>query len=261
MIRKTFILAVIVLMASAGALSSLAAPASASTSTYNTQVQVPYYVYGGQNFNMYVNSTYGLTNYTVTVYFAGDNLTGFTPTNTYHNFSSSNPDFVIGIKAPATNQQLTFVVKTTADSSSGQVKFSSTYVINVIQPIYLHASVTNKNSVAMYNVTVNFYVDNNYIASKTISDLAPGQTTVVNYTWVAPYITNGDHTLKAEVNNTLLSINGGGNSATSHFYYGNPPNYNWIYYIVAVVAIFMLVMTMGAGRRPRVGERRPKWRK
>lgn len=259
MMRKVIVLTIIALMATSGVMASVA---SASSSTpYNTQVQVPYYVYGGESFHMYVNNTYGFTNYTVTVYFAGSNLTGFSPTNTYHNFSASNPDFVIPIKAPTQNQQLTFLVKTTADSPTGQAKTSSTYVVNVIQPVHLYASVKNTDSAAIYNVTVNFYVDNNYVASKTITRLGSGQTEMVNYTWVAPLLSKGEHTLTAQVNNTLLSINGGGNSATSHFYYGNPPNYNWIYYIVAVVAVFMLVMAMGAGRRPRVGERKPKWKK
>lgn len=259
--KKALILSLILLLVSSGSVAAVASAAPTSNSVYNTQVNVPFYVYGGQTFTMYVNNTYGFSNYTVTVYFSGENMTGFSPTNTYHNFSVSNPDFSVKIKAPQESQQLTFLVKTTASSSSGVHRSSSTYVVNVIQPIYLHAAITNKNTVSMYNVTVNFYVDNTYIASKTVAAVGPGQTVIVNYTWLAPYITNGDHTLKAEVNNTMLSINGGGNSATTHFYYGQPPDYNWIYYIVAVVGVFMFVMAMGAGRRPRVGERRPKWRK
>lgn len=259
--RKALILTLILLVISSGSLAAVASAApSSNNSVYTTQVNVPFNVYTGQGFFMYVNSTYGFTNYTVTVYFSGDNLTGFAPSNTFHNFSASNPDFVLEVTAPNVKQQMTFMVKTTADSSSGAKSFVSTYKINVIPPIYLHAAVTNKNTVSLYNVTVNFYVDNTYVASRTITTIGAGQTQNLNYTWLAPYISNGEHTLEVQVNNTMLSINGGGNSVTTHFYYGNPPNYNWIYYIVAVVAIFMLVLAMGSGRRPKVGERRPKWR-
>lgn len=259
--KKAIILSLIFLMISSGSLAAVASAAPSSTnSVYTSHVNVPYYVYSGESFRMYVNNTYGFSNYNVTVYFSGDNMTGFSPTDTYHNYSATNPDFSLGLKAPTVEQQMTFLVKTSADSSSGVKTFSSTYTVKVIPPIYLHATITNKNTVSMHNVTVNFYVDNSYITSKTVSTISPGQTEYLNYTWLAPYLTSGEHTLMVQVNNTLLSINGGGNSVTTHFYFGSPPNYNWIYYIVAAVGVFMLVMVMGAGRRPRAGERRPKWR-
>lgn len=259
--NRALILGLVLLLFTSG---SMAAVASASTqgSIYNAQVQVPYYVYTGQNFEMYVNNTGGFSNYSVTVYFSGQNMTGFSPTNTYHNFSSSQPDFGFQVKAPNGTQQMKFLVKTSAVSSSGATEtFTSTYTVNVISPIFLHATVTNTKQVPLYNVTVNFYVDNSYVTTKTIQSLGSGQTVLLNYTWLNPYLNNGEHTLKVEVNNTLISINNGGSSVTTHFYYGSPPNYNWIFYIVAVVAVFMFVMAMGAGRRPRVGERKPKWRK
>lgn len=259
--KRAIILGLVLVLFSSGSLAAVAS-ASTSGSVYNSQVQVPYYVYSEQSFSMYINNTYGFSNYTVTVYFSGENLTGFTPTNTYHNFSTSNPDFSFKLTAPNSTQQMQFTVRTSAVSSTGAtVTSSSTYTVNVIHPIFLHAAVTNKNSVPLYNVTVNFYVDNGYVASKTISELNASQSTLVNYTWLNPYLSKGEHTLEVQVNNTLISVNNGGSSVSSHFYYGNPPNYNWIFYIVAVVAVFMLVMAMGAGRRPRVGERKPKWKK
>ncbi len=257
--RKEVILLVALLLS--GGMVGLASIATADSGLYSANVNVPYYVYTGQQFNLYVNNTFGYSNYSVTIYFAGDNLSGFSPTTTYHNFSASNPDFVIPMTAPGTVQQITVFVKSSAQSSSNTFKASSTYTINVVKPIYLYASVSNKNSVAMYNVTVNFYVDSNFVASKTIPTLSPGQSTMVNYTWTAPYLKNGEHSLTVQVNNSLISINSGGSSVTNHFYYGTPPNYTWIYYIVAAVGVFMIIMVMGAGRRPRVGERSPKWKK
>ena len=116
--KKALILSLILLLVSSGSVAAVASAAPTSNSVYNTQVNVPFYVYGGQTFTMYVNNTYGFSNYTVTVYFSGENMTGFSPTNTYHNFSVSNPDFSVKIKAPQESQQLTFLVKTTASSSS-----------------------------------------------------------------------------------------------------------------------------------------------
>lgn len=258
--RQALVISMVVLLVASGLLG-MSATASAQSGLYSSNVNTPYYVYTGQNFNLYVNDTYGFSNYTVAVYFAGDNLSGFSPTNTYNNYSASNPDFVIPITAPLAAQQLTMIVKTTAQSGSKTYSTSNQYTVQVISPIYLHAKVINKNHGPMYNVTVNFYVDNSFVGSKTIPTLGAQQSYLVNYTWLAPYIKSGEHSLTVQVNNTLVSINNGGSSVTSHFYYGSPPNYNWIYYVVAAVGIFMLIMAMGAGRRPRVGERTPKWKK
>ncbi len=252
--------ALIIILAGAGMLG-MATGANAQSGIYATTVNKPYYAYTGQSFNMYVNNTYGFSNYTVTVYFSGYNLSGFSPTNTYNNFSASDPDFVIPIVAPNATESITMIVKTTAQSGTHAYRTSSEQTIQVIKPIFLHAVVTNKKDADMYNVTVNFYVDNNFVASKTIPDLSAQSTYEVNYTWLNPYLSNGEHSLTVQVNNSLVSIDNGGSSVTTHFYYGHPPNFNWIYYVVAVVGVFMLVMVMGAGRRPRAGERTPKWRK
>lgn len=258
--RQAAVVIMAVLLAVSGLLG-ISATGSAQSGLYNSNVNTPYYVYTGQNFSLYVNNTYGFSNYTVAVYFAGDNLTGFSPTNTYNNYSTSNPDFVIPIRAPLASQELTLIVKTTAQSGSKTYSTSNQYTIQVIPPIYLHAMVTNKNQAPMYNVTVNFYVDGTFVGSNTIKTLGSQQSYLVNYTWLAPYIKHGEHSLTVQVNNSLISINNGGSSVTSHFYYGSPPNYSWIYYVVAAVGVFMVIMVMGAGRRPRVGERTPKWKK
>lgn len=262
MMKKTVaILSLIFMMVLAASMTAVAS-AQTSPSSLSPKVQVPSYVYTGEHFDMYVNNTAGFVNYTTTVYFTGDNLTGFAPTNTYHNFSSKNPDFKVPMTAPSATQTLTLMVHTTGMTSTGARKsFSSTYTVKVINPIQLHASISNKNSVAMYNVSVDFYVDNSFVANKTVAKVGPGQNVLVNYTWLAPYLSNGKHTLTVKVNSPLISVDNQGTSVSSSFYYGHPPNYDWIYYIVAAVGVVMFFLAYGAGRRPRVGETRPKWKK
>lgn len=228
---------------------------------YTTNVQVPYNVYDGQIFYVYVNNTAGFTNYSVSIYFSGENLTGFTPTDTYNDFQASNGNFIARLSAPDTAQKLVMTIVTFAQYGSTQVTSKNTYVINVVNPIILHASITNTKAVPIYNTTVNFYVDNVYEGNKTISEIAPGQTIMLNYTWVNPYLSKGEHTLKVQVANSFLTVNGQQSVAASNFYYGSVPNYNWIFYIVGAVAIFMIFMVLSAGRRPRAGMRQPKWRK
>ena len=235
--------------------------AHTANSGYSTNVQVPFNVYDGQIFNVYMNSTAGYTNYSVSVYFSGNNLTGFTPTNTFHDFNAKSGDFTVSVTAPSVSQKLLITVVTTAQHGSSTVYSRNTYTVNVVNPITLHASITNTKTVPIYNTTVNFYVDNTYEGNETISEIGSGQTIMVNYTWVNPNLPKGEHTLQVQVNNQFLTVNGQQSVSTSRFYYGSVPNYNWIFYIVAVVAIFMIFMVLSAGRKPRAGMRQPKWRK
>ncbi len=238
--------------------------AGTSSATYippfSASVSLPSYATTGQNLTFYVNDSLGFNNYTVTVYISGENLTGASPSSSYHNFQKSNPDFSISLKMPSAPQTIYVTVVSGANYSSHYVHTSFSSSINVIPPIVFYATVTDTGSVAIHNLTVDFTVDGQFVGSAVASYVPPGGSYTVNFTYVNPYLTDGEHTLTVSVNNPAVSIDGSSGTYTTHFYYGSPPNYDWIYYVAAIVVAFMIFLALTAGRRSNVPNR-PKWRK
>ena len=226
---------------------------------YEVSVNAPSSVYTGQQFSIYVNCTYGWGNYSVSAYFAGYNLTGFLPTSTYHNFSLSDPYFIINVSAPLAPQTLYVYITTYAQVGSKTVQASSTQLINVFTPIVLNATVSNPSNVAIHNVTVNFLIDWNGVGHAFIPVIGPGASVPVSIKAVYPQLSQGEHTLSIDVSNAQVLVNGKIQYSTQ-FYYGTPPNYSWIYYVSAGSIIFAVLLALGAGRRKnRLSS--PKWKK
>lgn len=214
---------------------------------------------------VYVNATYGFDNYNLTVYFAGENLTGFLPSNTYHQYSASNPYFTFNITAPATPQTMMFVVEMSATNANGNVTYTSTDSVHIVAPLKMFATITNSGPVPLNNVTLTFLIDGAVRSTVVVPTIASGKTVRVNTSIVVvPALSSGKHTLTVRVsgNNPLVLINGvQATSYSSSFYYGTPPNYNWIFYIAAAVVAFMAFLVFASGRRLPAGAQRPKWRK
>ncbi len=216
-------------------------------------------MYTGESFQIYINATYGFTNYSVGLIFSADNLSGISPGAFDHLNNASNPYFVIDVTAPSSQESLTIYVSVFAQGYYGNVSHYMTLHINVYRPMILTAMVTNPTASAMYNVTVTFYLDSFEIDSSVIKSIAPHQTKIVNETIVRPiFMKKGYNTLTVKVSNSAALINNAASYSTK-FYYGKPPNYTWIYYVAAAVLIFMVVMVIAAGRRSsKLG---PKWKK
>ena len=251
-------------------LSTLASAGTASAYSYvqpfSQSVEVPSFSFVGQNFTVYVNDSYGFSNYTVTAYIAGNNLTGLSPTSSVHDFQAKSPDFKFNVKSPLTSQVLYLTIISAAQYGSVAVKTSQTYQVTVVDPIVFHAVVLNTGVTTMKNLTVDFYLDNspNPIGNVTVSSIAPNQAVNVNFTYPldpVKYLGSGQHTLKVSTSSSLININGKPGASITTFYYGTPPNYNWIYYVAAIVIIFMVFLALSSGRKPVPGMRAPKWRR
>ncbi len=251
-------------------LSSFATVGTASAYSYvqpfNQSVAVPTFSFVGQNFTVYVNDSYGFTNYTVTAYIAGNNLTGLSPSSSVHTFQANSPDFKFNVKSPLTSQAIYITIISAAQYGSVSVKTSNTYQVTVVDPIVFHAVVLNTGVTTVKNLTVDFYLDNsaNPIGNVTVGSIAPNQAVSVNFTYPldpVKYLGTGEHTLKVSTSSSLISINGKSGASITTFYYGTPPNYNWIYYVAAIVVIFMVFLSLSAGRKPVPGMRAPKWRR
>ena len=231
---------------------------------FSSQIAAPSFTSTGQNFTLYVNNSAGFTNYSVTVYMSGENLTGASPLSSYHNFKTSNPDFVVNVTAPQAAQTIYFLIVSAADYGSSRVVKKDSYQISVITPIILHAEVKNQGTLPIYNLSLNFTLSDSsgiiYQGHKTVSKILPGQTVSVSLTYTNNQLKNGEYSLNVSSHNPLVKINGQTSSSTSNFYYGQPPNYNWIFYVAAGVVIFMVFFALSAGRRPTAASR-PKWKK
>ena len=257
--RKT-ILALFVVMIFLGSSILMVSSASGYTPPLSSTLTLPSYIGEGQNFMLYVNDTPGFSNYSVTVYISGQNMTGASPSFSYHNTSKS-PNFIIKIKAPLYAQTLHMQVFSTGTYNGNKAsspKYNTS--IRVIAPITFVVDVSNPGAGYVKNLTIYFYMDGTLVHSEVLSSIAPGSSVNVTYNYTNPAISTGVHTLGVSASNPLIDINGKTGLVTIKFYYGSPPNYTWIYYVAAVVAIFMALLAYSSGRRNKPKVSKPKWK-
>jgi len=258
--RKIFLSLLLVMMLLLGSALLVTSNASGYAPPLSSTLTLPSYIGEGQNFTMYVNDTLGFSNYSVTVYVAGENMTGASPSFSYHNTSKS-PDFKVNIRAPLYSETLYIQTFSTA-GYNGKIVSSPKYntSITVISPIIFSVTLTNPGNGYVKNLTVNFYLDGTLIHSEIVSSIPPSGSVNVTYNYTNPSLSTGTHTLGVSTSNPLVEINGRTGLVTMSFYYGSPPNYTWIYYVAAVVAVFMGLMAYGAGRRNKPKVSKPKWK-
>ncbi len=214
-------------------------------------------VYTGEKFSIYVNSTYGFDNYSALLLFSGNNLTGMSPGTSLNITKDASPYMQFNITAPSCAEDLDVLLETSAQAGSQIVSYSTTFTIQVVDPINLSATISNPTQYTLHNVTVTFAINGVNVSTQVVSSLAPYTSTVVNAKTPDRYLlSNGNNAVTVYVNTPVVTIKG----ASTTFYYGTPPNYNWIYYVAAAVIAFMIFLVFGASRRvPQI--RRPKWRK
>lgn len=229
---------------------------------FHQAVSIPSYSFTNESMVLYVNDTYGFSNYTLTIYAGGNNVTGMSPIGSFHTFQATNPDFKVNFTAPEQAQTVYFTIISVANYGASNVSSKANYQLKIISPLVFHAEVTNKGTNPIHNLTLDFYLDGATlpIGDVVIPTLLPNQVVVANLTYPFQSMGSGEHTLKVTTQSPLVSINGNTGSSTSNFYYGTPPNYTWIYYIAAIVVVFMIFMALSSGRRPPAGSRPPKWR-
>lgn len=220
----------------------------------------------GTNQTFYVNVTdvTGYTNYSVDVYASGNNLTGMSPATSYQQLNGNNRTFSIEFTAPTTAQNVRLEVISYGEYEGTVTSASQLVTIQIVNTINLSAKITNPSGVTIKNLTVNFELNGNIVGTRTVSNLSSGQTITVNYTYVPDptLFKSGEYTMQITTNNPIVQSS----TVTGkeyRFYYGTPPNYNWILYVAGVVVIFMIFLAITAGRRGGGGSGlpAPKWRR
>lgn len=229
-------------------------------SVFTAQVDHPSVAYTSQNISVYVNVTYGFHNYNVTVYYAGQNLTGMQPLLTFHQYEYNYSYFHFYMIMPKAPGPVLLYLIATASTSTGNVSFRTQTQITVESPLILHAIVKNPSSVPIRDATLTFLIDGSIVSTKVVSLVPAGGSVNVYVSLVlSTPLSTGKHTVTVKIDSSVALINNAGSTYSSTFYYGNPPNFNWIYYVAGGVVIFMAFLAFAAGRRrPSTG---PKWKR
>ncbi len=210
-----------------------------------------------QRFQIYVNATRGYSNYSATLIVGADYDLHLSPTVPDHKVSK-NGFFEFNITAPlADNQSISVVIILRATFGSTPVEKIFSYSIPVYKYITLYAVVSDNSALPYYNMTVYFQIGG-LNKSTVVSKIMPGQKEIVSVSIPDYLIGNGEHTLVVSIGNSSVFKNVHV-QYKSTFYVGNPPNYDWIYYIVVIAAGFMILLYFAAGKR-KLTPGLPKWK-
>ncbi|MEM0139848.1 MAG: hypothetical protein QXZ44_04465 [Ferroplasma sp.] len=238
--------------------NTLNMPDSSSASLFS--ITEPPYVYNNQSFNINVTGIPGYHNYSVIAYFGAVNDTGLSPLSYYKTYAH-NYNFTIPMIAPAESEEIYGYIDTSAVNSSSTFYDNFTIMpINVSAPVIFSTTVKNSDPVAIYNTTLTYTVTNAkgpvVVGISHIDKISANSTYKDNITVPLATVPKGRDTLTITSNNPVITITG---NSSVVFYNGIPPNYNWIYYIAAVVVAFAIFLIVASGKRNVV--KVPKWKR
>ncbi len=229
---------------------------SSPATSFSPSISYPSFVYKGEAFDIYVNETSGYHNYSVSAYFGGTNLTSFSP-SVYHKTSHNNTNFAIPVTAPLNCQEVYInIISIALNTTNSTATISNNININVSNPVLLNATIKNSIPMPIYNITVSYYINGAIVGANHINSIGPKSTSKVNITVPAATVPKGKDTLTISVNNPDITVTG---KSSVNFYYGSPPNYDWVYYIAAVVVAIAIFLVLASGRRNTV--KVPKWKR
>ncbi len=232
-----------------------------STHPFSFSITQPSYTYLNESFNIYVNSTAGYHNYSVAAYLGADNDSGLLPLF-YYNHHVHNYNFTISATAPSECEYIYGYIDTSAQNSTNAVSYNNYTIapINVSRPVVFSSTVVNSDPVPIYNTTLTYTVIHSktpYLVGQSHINKIPANTTYKdNITVPLAIVPKGKDTLSVTSNNPIITISGKSNVV---FYNGKAPNYNWIYYIAAVVVALAVFLIVASGRRNTV--KVPKWKR
>lgn len=191
----------------------------------------------------------------------GENLVGALPVQEVTGYSNSTNVFYYNVTFPSEPQTVYITVQGIGDTDNVNLTNTAQYPIKVVYPIMFTANVHNSAAITLYNIPVNFYVDNKYIGNQTISLISPNSTANTTFSWIVSSVGSGQHTIKFVVNSTYIYFNNGQNSYQYQIYIGTIPNYSWVWYtfVVVVVVLGVLLFLFSAGSKKRLPA--PKWKK
>ncbi len=263
-IKTVALVSVIILLFSVPIAMSSQSKASngsfSATATFNVghgATSVVPKVLESQRFQIYVNATRGYSNYSATLIVGADYDIGLSPNVPDHK-TSKNGFFEFNVTAPNTdNQSISVMIIVRATFGSTPVEKILTYSIQVYKAVTFYAVITDGSGSPYYNITVYFQIGS---INKTtqVSKILPGQSELVSVNIPDYLLGSGEYTVAVGITNASVFHDVNVNYKST-FYVGNPPNYDWIYYFVALAAVIMIILFLAAGKR-KLTPGLPKWK-
>ncbi len=246
---------IIILMASSLVIiTSLNTPETmhAASPTFNSASA---YKYTNENFPISVNKTKpGYYNYTINILMGAKNDTGLSPLS-YHNFQKNSGNFTTKIRAPSKEENLYVFIRETAMNPKNKLTtiYSTETTYNISNPVTFNATIKTSSAPAN-NITVYFSVNGHSMGSSYISRIKANSSYNDNITVPGALVPRGKDLLNITTNNPSVTA-----PKATYFYYGHPPNYDWVYYISAAAIAFAIFIILVSGKRNTV--KAPKWKR
>jgi len=158
----------------------------------------------GQTAAYYVNISGGPAEvngtYSVRWWIEAGNTAGATPlAGTPGSQSSSTKNsFIANVTVPTHEGDVDLIFEATSGNTTTNTTVKRTLVVHVLSPLVLTAAFANNGGAAVVNATVNFYVDGNFVGSKVITRINPGERGTAAINWIPVGLGPGQHTVRAE---------------------------------------------------------------
>ncbi len=203
-----------------------------------------------------VGGPVGHVNYTVQWHVTGPDVAGALPTSANPTSTTTNRTAIqVNITAPPKDQDITLVVKVSAQVGPSVENATVEKIIMVITPIVLSASFRNDGTTAALNVTARFYVDDALVGTKKVARIASGVRETVTLNYLPVGLQPGSHRVRIEAD---LDGNGvidpaRGEAVVSDLFYRSttPPSTGWTVVIGIGVFLPVLLVTIALRRRQR----------
>ncbi len=194
------------------------------------------------------------------LFLTGENMSGGT-TNELTGFSYTTNTFKVNVTFPSkTGVYYIYVMGIGEVNGSIEKSTAITYLkVNVVKSIPIELKVKNTAPYEIKNVTVTFFLNGKLVGNSTIGSISPNSTANVTYYYIGT-LENGVNVINARLNSNVVKFSTGSNITTLYFYYGKPPDYTWLWYLLAGIVIFTVaIIYMYSAGKKRPGA--PKWKK
>jgi CARDB len=199
-------------------------------------------------FNATVSGTPSGATLSYSWYISGANVTGGNPLpTTPGTFTGNRTNFQLNVTAPQTEGTFTIHLSVATKAQAGVTPQNVTAQrdVTVIRAIVLSATFRNDAPTQAHNITVRFYVDNNFVGSNVIKQIAPNADATATFNYLPIGLASGSHTVRVEA--ALL----GSQVSTYTVFYKDvaPPSTTLSVLIGIGVFVPVFIVTVGLRRR------------
>ncbi len=196
-------------------------------------------------------------NYTYRAEVEGTNTTGSSVDPT----TSTSPSgvFKLNVTMPGeAPQKIKVRINATSKGGVPQVTkyLEQEFEMEVVDPIFITATVYNMGEVDALNVTAKFYADGTYLASR-VFNVTAGSSTKISYNWSFESIRSGEHVITIVVDdaNKLVEFSNGNNVYSLTIYVADTGNPLGAVLAIGVIVISVFVGLMWLQKPPKRGKK------